>query len=149
MKDLGIAVVLIVVSLGIVGAIVLGLGDDEILISPPEVVAEEFVRALAYGRIGPAREMLERQAKRATSTDDVRRISDTLRSRVGSLDGVHGTVAERGRDTTRVRAHVEGERGSTELVLPMVREYGGWAVAHASDAPRGAARPSINPASQR
>lgn len=148
MKDLLIAVVLIVASLGVVGGVVFGLGDDEILVSPPEIVAEEFVRALAHGRIEPAREMLQREAERATSGDDLRRISDTLRSRVGGLDEVHGTVAERGRDTTFVRAHVEGERASIDPVLPLVREYGAWAVARASDALGGAARPSVDPAPQ-
>jgi hypothetical protein len=149
MKALPIAVVLTLLSLGIVAGTVFGLGDEEILVSPPEIVAEEFVRALAHGRIGPARGMLDRDAERTTSGDDVRGMSAILRSRIGRLDKVHGTVAERRRDTATVRAQVEGERGNAELVLPMVREYGAWSVARPSDALGGATRPSIDPATHR
>jgi hypothetical protein len=128
-KALPIAAGLIALSLGIVGAIVFGLGDADTFVSPPEIVAEELVRALGHGRIEPARSMLASDAERTTSKAEVRRMSDEFRSRLGDLQDVKGTVTARSRDTAIVRARVEGERANTELTLPLVREHGAWAVA--------------------
>lgn len=129
MKAFPIAAGLIALSLGIVGAIVFGLDDEDTFVSPPEIVAEELVRALGHGRIEPARSMLASDAERTTSKAEVRRMSAEFRSRLGNLHDVKGTVTARRRDTAIVRARVEGERANTELTLPLVREHGAWAVA--------------------
>jgi hypothetical protein len=133
MKDLPIAVALVLLSLAVVGGVVFGLGDDEILVSPPASVAQEFVRAMALGQIGTARRMLTRDAERRTSESDVRRISSDFRARIGRVEDVEGTVERRRPDTTLVRARVEGERGHAVLVLTLAREFGAWAVVSASD----------------
>jgi hypothetical protein len=130
-KDLPIAAALVLLSLAIVGGVVFGLGDDELLVPPPESVAQEFVRAMGLGQIGTARRMLSRDAERGTSNDEVRRISTAFRSRIGRVDDVQGTVEQRRRDTTLVRARVEGERANMEPVLALVREFGAWSVASA------------------
>ena len=133
-KDLAIAAGLVVLSLAIVGGVVFGFGDEETLVSPPEIVAEEFLRALGHGRVEPARGMLASDAERATSTAEVRRVSRSFRARIGRLDDVRATVAVRRRDTTIVRAQVEGQRAIAELTLPLVRENGVWVVARPSEA---------------
>jgi hypothetical protein len=148
-KDLAIAAALVLVALAIVGGVVLGLGDDEFLVSPPESVAQEFVRAMALGQIGTARRMLSRDSERRTSNDEVRRISSVFRSRIGRLDDVQGTVEQRRRDTTLVRARVQGERANTEPVLALVREFGAWSVASASDVLTADTQASSRPADHR
>ena len=133
MKDLVIAVGVVVLSLGGVAGAVFGLGDDEILVSPPESVAQEYVRALSLGQIGASRDLLSREARRRTGIADLRRISTDFRARFGQLHDVEGTVARKGRDTAVVRALVEGERERAEPSLVLVREWGEWAVTRARD----------------
>jgi hypothetical protein len=135
-KDLLIAAGVIALSFGIVGAVVFGLDDQATFVSPPEIVAEEFVRALGSGRVESARNLLASEAEHGTSIPAVRRISSTFRSRVGHLDKVKGSVAERRGDTAIVRARIEAERESGELTLPVVRERGVWSVALTGDALR-------------
>lgn len=133
MRALIIAIGLVLGSLGIVSGAVFGLGDDEILVPPSESVAQEFVRAIALGQTGAAREMLTSDAKRLTSSADVHRLSTEFRARIGRLNDVKGTVVKRARDTTIVRARIQGERGEAESSLVLERESGEWAVARASD----------------
>jgi hypothetical protein len=133
MKDLPIAVALVLASLAVVGGVVFGLGDDDILVSPPETVAQEFVRAMAMGQVGSARGMLTRDAERRTSESDVRRISADCGARIGRVEGVEATEERRRPDTTLVRVLVEGERGRAASVVTLAREFGAWAVVSASD----------------
>lgn len=149
MKDFPIAVALVLLSLAVVGGVVFGLGDDEILVSPPETVAQEFVRAMALGQIGPARGLLTRDAERRTSESDVRRISSDFRARIGRVEGVEGTVGRRRTDTTLVRVLVEGERGRAAPVLTLAREFGAWAVVSASDVLPAAGQAASHPSGRR
>jgi hypothetical protein len=129
MKGLVSAVGIVALSLALVGGVVFGLGDDEIFVSPPEVVAEEFVRALALGRVESARAMLARGAEPWMAA---RQISASLRSRLGRIDEVEATITERTRDTAVVRVQVEGERSDADFRLSIVRESGAWSVAGAT-----------------
>lgn len=133
MKGLAVAVGVVLISLGLLAAAVFGLEDGEILVSPPENVAREFIRALSLGQAGAAREMLSRDARRRTPGGEVRRIALEFRTRVGRLDEVEGTVAKRARDTAIVRARIRGERQDAEPSLLLVRESGEWVVARAGD----------------
>ncbi|HJR67891.1 MAG TPA: hypothetical protein VJ802_15780 [Gemmatimonadaceae bacterium] len=133
MKDLAMAVGLVALSLGLVAGAVFGLGDDEILAMPPENVVQEFIRALALGQTGAARDKLSRDAERATSSAEMRRISAEFRARIGELQEVEGRVARRGRDTTVVRARIKGERSNAEPLVSLARESGEWTVVRAAD----------------
>jgi hypothetical protein len=132
MKGLVSAIAIVVLSLALVAGVVFGLGDDEIFVSPPEVVAEEFVRALALGRVEPARAMLARGAEPWTSGETMREASASLRSRFGRVDDVDATVTERTRDTAVVRVRVDGERQDADFRLSVIRESGAWSVAGAT-----------------
>ena len=132
MKGLMSAVAIVALSLALVGGIVFGLGDDEIFVSPPEVVAEEFVRALALGRVESARAMLARGAEPWMAGEVARQISASVRSRIGRIDEVEATITERTRDTAVVRVQVEGERSDADFRLSIVRESGAWSVAGAT-----------------
>jgi hypothetical protein len=133
MKGLATAMAVVVLTLGIVAGVIFGLGDDRLLVSPPDVVAQEFVRALANGRTGPAREMLARDAEGQTSNDEMRRISDAFRARIGRVDDVDAAVTDRNRDTAMVRALIDGARRNADVRVPMILEYGQWRVARVSD----------------
>ena len=133
MKALPIALGLVLLALGAVAGAVFGLGDDEIFVSPPAVVAEEFVRAMAHDHTGAAWSMLSADAERATTQAQVRELADTFQARFGSLDDVRGVVTERKHDSALVRTRVDGTRRSAERVLLLVRDHGQWGVARASD----------------
>lgn len=132
MKGLVSAVGIVALSLALVGGVVFGLGDDEIFVSPPEVVAEEFVRALALGRVESARAMLARGAEPWMAGEAAREISARLRSRLGHVDDVEATIRERTRNTAVVRVQVEGERSDADFRLSIIRESGAWSVAGAT-----------------
>lgn len=132
MKGLASAVAIVALSLALVGGVVFGLGDDEIFVSPPEVVAEEFVWALALGRVESARAMLARDAEPWMSGGAARQVSASLRSRFGHVDEVDGTITERTRDTAVVRVEVDGERNDGDFRVSVIREFGAWSVAGAN-----------------
>ena len=133
MKAFPIAAAIVLIALGVVAGSVFGLGDDEILVSPPAVVAEEFVRAIAHGQTGAARRILTRSAKASTSNREVRRWADAFQATFGDLDAVHGTAVERRHDSAFVTTRIEGTRTNAERVVLLVREYGEWSVARARD----------------
>lgn len=136
MKALPIAAGVVLLALGVVAGSVFGLNDEALFVSPPEIVAQEFVRALAGGHVGSARSMLTRDGERDTSNEEIRRISDDLRSRLGRLKDVDASVVERRLDTVLLRARVRGERDTSELTLPAARELGEWSITRASDLAR-------------
>ena len=133
MKALLFAAGLVLLGLGIVAGAVFGLGDDEILVSPPGVVAEEFVRAMAHDHTGGAWSILSPDAQRVTTKAEVRELADAFQARFGRLDDVEGTVTERKHDTALVRTRIDGTRRSAERLLLLVRDRGQWGVARARD----------------
>ena len=133
MRALPIAALLVLLALGLVAGAVFGLGDDEILVSPPGVIAEEFVRAMAHDHTGAVWSMLSSNAERATSKARIRQLADHFQATFGDLDAVHGIVGQRTHDSALVRTRIEGTRRTAERVLLMVRDHGQWAVARATD----------------
>ena len=134
MKAPLVALLVVVLSLGVVGGAVFGLGDDDLFVQPPERVAEEFVRALATSQRGAARGMLSHDAQRRMTIRDIREVSEAFRARIGRVNHVEGTIAERRRDTATVRMRIAGERANAQPVIALVRETGEWSVVRASDA---------------
>ena len=134
MKAPLVALLVIVLSLGVVAGAVFGLGDDGIFVQRPERVAEEFVRALATGQRGAARGMLSHDAGRRTTIREMHEVSEVFRARIGRVKRVEGTIAERRRDTATVRMRIAGERANAQPVIALVREKGEWSVVRATDA---------------
>ena len=133
MKAALVALLVVVLSLGVVAGAVFGLGDDEIFVQPPQRVAEELVRALATGQWEAARGMLSHDAQRRTTSHDIREVSEAFRARMGRVNHVEGTIAERRGDTATVRTRIEGERMNAEPIVALVRESGEWSIARASE----------------
>ena len=128
MKTLLKALAVIVLSLAVVGGVVFGLGDDETLVSPPEVVAERFIDALGHGRPGAARALLAESAARSASITTVTEASRGLRSRIGDLEHVKAIAQNRRRSRATVRVEIEGSRMQLALALPLVLERGEWRI---------------------
>jgi hypothetical protein len=135
-KDLPIAAGMVILSLGIIAAVVFGLGDRDTLVSPPETVAEEFIRSVGHGRVEAARNLLSSEEQRATSTADMKAFTARFRSRLGRLDHVDASAAEGGRDSTEVRVDVEGSRDTLDLTVPLTFQRGLWKLARMSEVDR-------------
>jgi hypothetical protein len=135
-KALPIAAGVIILSLGIIAAVVFGLGDRETLVSPPESVAEEFIRSLGHGRVEAARDLLSSEEERATSPAEMKTLTTRFRSRLGRLDHVDASVSERGRDSAEVRVDAAGSRDTLDLAVPLAFEHGLWKVARVSEVER-------------
>lgn len=144
MRDVFLALGLVAACLALIAGAVFGLQDEALFVAPPEIVAEQFVEALALGRAGPARRLLARKAERATSVEELRRVSDSVRHRYGTIDDLRGTVESRTGDTVTLRVVVKGSRADGEVRLPAIREQGRWAVARPN-----ALLPSVGEASTR
>jgi hypothetical protein len=128
-RDVFLALGLVAVCLVLIAGAVFGLHDEALFVAPPEIVAEQFVEALALGRAGPARRLLERKAERATTIGELRRVSDSVRHRYGTVHDLRGTVEKRTGDTLTLRVVVKGSRADGEVRLPAIREQGQWAMA--------------------
>lgn len=86
MKEAAALAVVTAAVLGLVGLAVFTLGDRETLVSPPEAIAEDFVRALATGRYDVAMQYVDPDA--GISRDEIRGWSDALRSEAGGIQSV-------------------------------------------------------------
>ena len=134
MKALLYMTAVLTASFALIAGVVFGLGDDETLVSPPDVVAKSFVEALGHGRPETARGLLTQHAGRSASRDAVAKASRRLRSRIGGLESVEATVRNRRRNRATVHVEIEGTRMRITLVLPLARESGVWRVEALGDA---------------
>jgi hypothetical protein len=139
-KALPITAGLVTLALGFIAAIVFGLGDRDTFVSPPEVVAEEFLRSVGHGRVDAARSLLASGEERVTSTAEMKTFYSKLRSRLGRLDQLEATVATRARDSITVHVDAQGSRDTLEVTVPLAFESGLWKVARFSELERAMAQ---------
>jgi hypothetical protein len=126
MKDLLWLSGAILLALGVVGLAV-GPGHDRTtMVSPPEVVAEEFVRKLATGRYDRA---VEHLAHKAGAEAAVTVQARALRDRAGEINNVEGEAGTMAGDTasasTRIMTSAAGE---LEWTFSLVRQEGVWRI---------------------
>jgi hypothetical protein len=123
---------LLVVALGlsVVAGAVFGLGDRAVLVPPPEMVVEEFVRALSLKRWSPAREHLATDLVQHTGAGALRAFVDTLEARIGPVEEVKGKPFFGGDEAAEAEAEITTADGSrATLRLPLRREHGLWKIA--------------------
>jgi hypothetical protein len=109
--------------LGIVWSAVFALGDTRILVSPPEAVAEQFLRSLQTRRYEQARAHLASVARTQITGDDLRRLHRDLESRVGKIENVQGEKAD---NPNEAYCLLETRRGRVRVTLLFERANGDW-----------------------
>lgn len=124
---------IVLTSLMLLAVAVYALDDETLFVAPPEMVADDLVRAVSRGRVGVARDRLSREARRSTSNQEIARVAEAFRARVGRAHRTEGRPLRHRGDTLLVRVSVEAERGHPELLLRMIREDGAWSVTHLED----------------
>ena len=125
MKSAPAVLVVVAVLLGIVWTAVFTLGDTGILVSPPEAVAEQFLRSLQTRRYEQARAQLASELKTRTAAGDLRRLHQDLETRVGRIEKVEG---EKGAAPEEAHCRLETDRGQVRVTLPFERASGEWHV---------------------
>jgi hypothetical protein len=129
MRDIGSVIAVIAAALAIVAVSVFGLHDTSVLVSPPDVVAETFVRELGMSRYELARHYLARDVKAHTSVDDMRSSFEPVRQATGRPDQVETAPPPDAGDRARVLATLEGRRSTAAMYVDLIREAGVWKVA--------------------
>ncbi len=113
-------------ALGVVGLAV-GPGHDTMtFVSPPEVVAEEFVRSLATGRYDRAARHLDD----ADGADAMLTAEGTsLRERAGAVSQVEGEAGSIGCDAATASTRITtSDAGELEWRFSLVRRTGTWKI---------------------
>lgn len=118
------------VVLGLLAGVVLGLGDGSLFVSPPEAVAEQFVRKLGSRRWAPARHHLTPELAAALDEAALRASADAFEERWGPIQAVEGRRGPRSGDQAWASAEVTTTRHQgLPVAIPLLRRSGEWRVA--------------------
>lgn len=130
MKAILKELVVVVLGLLVVAGAVFGLGDRAVLVPPPEMVVEEFVRAVSLKRWNSAREHLVTDLAQHVGAGALRAFVDTLEAGIGPIEDVKGKPFFGGGETAEADAEIRTEQhGRATLRLPLRREHGLWKIA--------------------
>ena len=116
-------------ALAVVAGAVQGLHDRAVLVPPPEMVVEEFVREISLRRWEQARPLLAAPLARRVEADSLRRLLEAVERRVGRIEDVRGRPISDTDETAEAVAEITSARGDrATLRLPLAREHGLWKI---------------------
>ena len=136
MRALASALGVLAVALSVCAAAVFGLGDGRTLVSPPEAVAEDFLRATWKKRYPQALHGLSEEARARIDEEDLAVVRARLDEATGGIEDVRGLEGRIAGDAAEAYGEVRGRRGSVRVPLRLVRERGVWRVAGLSVEPQ-------------
>lgn len=129
LRGVGIIVALFVAVLVVIWTLV-SLGFTTFLVPPPEMTAEQFLRALKAHRYEAARDQLSEEIQQQVTADDLRALVRTIEERHGGLNNVDGQGARIADDRAVATVVVTLGDGTAEtLEFPLTKEQGLWKVA--------------------
>ncbi len=131
MRELGLVALVVAIALAVVAGAVFGIGDASVMVSPPEAVAEEFVRELATRRYDLARQRVAESARGRATEGALRQTFEPVRVHTGKINTVDATPSPSpfgDSGEALARADVHGDRGTASLTIALSREKGLWAV---------------------
>ena len=121
------ALVASLIGLG-VPALTISAGDRDVLVSPPEVVAEEFTRSVAGGRYDPARKDLSDEVRAAIGTNDLQSLRSAIEGSAGDIETIEGEPGDLGASEATASVQVKGDAGSASLSMQLRHEHGEWKI---------------------
>ena len=127
MKDLLAVAVVMAAALAVAAASVGPGRDTGTLVSPPEAVAEQFVRKLAGSRYDAALAHLDDHSP--AMQERIPRTSDQLRARAGAIEQVEGKPGVIDGDRATATAAATTNRGEITMAFTLVRRSGSWKIA--------------------
>jgi hypothetical protein len=120
----------IVLAFALSAGALFGLRDRSVLASPPEAVAEDFVRKLETGRYVRAHEDLSDDLAKQIGPDSLRSLLHGLEQRVGQILDVQGERLWMTNTGARAAAILTTEGGQElEVEFPLEWSNGEWSVA--------------------
>jgi hypothetical protein len=129
MKDLGVIIGATVLALGIITASVALLDDRSVLTSPPEAVAEGFVRTVETGRYDRALPYLDDSLQKQVGVETLRDLAHRLRSRTGTVLSVESEPVRMGRESAVASVLLKGDlTDSVRLEFPLSFSSGVWSI---------------------
>jgi hypothetical protein len=126
----GVAAILAVmaVSLAVIAGAVFAGHDRSLLVSPPEVVAENFTRQITTGRFELALNLLSSGARATESAGSLKRRFAPLLRPAGAVNHVDAERLSLDAEQAGARATVRGDNGQAGLDYGLVRERGLWKI---------------------
>src|SRR5688500_14462646 len=90
MHRIWIIPLVVVLSLAALTGVISATGDAEVLVPPPEAVAEGFLRAVETGRFAQALPFLDEELRKSVGEDGVRLLLQDLERQHGKIEDVQG-----------------------------------------------------------
>ena len=129
MRAVASALGVLAIALAVCAAAVFGLGDGRTLVSPPEAVAEDFLRATSMKRYPQAVQGLSEEARAHIDEDELAEVNARLEEATGGIEDVRGEEGWIAGETAEAHASVRGRRRTVDVRLRLLRERGVWRVA--------------------
>jgi hypothetical protein len=117
------------VALGIIGAVIHGGGDRQLLTPPPEAAVEGFVREVVSGRYANATPYLSDRLSERVSEAELRAARKSLEARFGKIEDVRGDEGRMQADRASALAALKTYRsGWRSLRFGLVYREGVWKI---------------------
>ena len=129
MRAGALALGVLAVALAVCAVSVFGLGDGRTLVSPPEAVAEDFLRATWMKRYPQAARYLSEDARAHINDDALAAARARLEEATGGIEDVRGEQGWIAGETAEAYASVRGRDRSVGVRLRLRRQKGEWRVA--------------------
>lgn len=122
------------VALLFIAGVLFGLGDRQVLTSPPEAVAEQFMRKLQTGRYEVAMDQLASELREKVHAEDLKVAAHRLKERVGQIQDVRGEPGPmRGNEAEATTILTLQQGKEVPLRFRLTRSQGTWAIQDLGD----------------
>ena len=119
----------IAVALAFIYGVVFGLGDTHVLVSPPEAVAEGFMRSLTSHRYRQALPFLSDDLQERVTPEALKAYTHRLEAKHGKIKDVKGKAGWVKGDRAEAQAVLQSERGKeVKHPIRLERSEGAWSV---------------------
>ena len=117
---------ILAVAVAVAGFAVFAAGDAATLVPPPEVVAENFLRALVRKRDAQALSHLTPELRARVGVEGLRRRRQQIEGACGHVEDVRGEQGTRSGETAVATALVEGAGCDRRVRFTLERRWGEW-----------------------
>ena len=122
------ALVLATASVALAVVVARTFHDGATLVSPPEAVAEGFVRQILAGRSELALTYVVVPRRESLSPDALDAWARRVQGEIGGIANVNSRSEGGSRDRTTAVTVLDGSRGAKSLDFDLVRENGEWKI---------------------
>jgi ABC-type transporter MlaC component len=119
----------IALALAFIYGVVFGLGDTHVLVSPPEAVAEGFMRSLTTRRYRQALPFLNDELQERVTPEALKAYAQRLEAEHGKIKDVKGEAGWMKGDRAEAHAVLQTDQGKeVKHPIRLERSEGAWSV---------------------